>query len=407
MKSNKTAITLLAAALFMFSVWWAFAATPPNTVSYQGFLTDAAGSPINGTPDMQVVFFTASTGGTGVYTETHSSVAVSNGQFNVQLGTGTTSGTWATDVDFSQALWLEITVGAETLTPRIPLSTVPYARYALTANTATTADALSANGANCGAGNYPLGVDASGAVEGCTAAGGGSGDVTDVGDSAGPTAFTGANDGNSLTFEGTTDDGNDTTLSAANATASRAIILPDASGRVALEPTSNCASGEILESDGSGNWTCGADDTGGGGAGAKLLFSGGMESSSSTASHMLSNTLYCAPSYDKCFNAIEGYLAVSPSTCTLKNLYGSVQPYVANFDGGSLIFTLVKNEVATALTCTINPTINLNAHGSCNDTSNTVSVTAGDRLMVKLTGSATEGGSTLQAGLSWGMICEE
>ena len=35
---------------------------------------------------------------------------------------------------------------------------------------ASTATALAANGANCSAGNYPLGVDASGAVEECTAA---------------------------------------------------------------------------------------------------------------------------------------------------------------------------------------------------------------------------------------------
>lgn len=35
--------------------------------------------------------------------------------------------------------------------------------------TADAADALSANGANCSAGNYPLGVDAAGAVETCTA----------------------------------------------------------------------------------------------------------------------------------------------------------------------------------------------------------------------------------------------
>lgn len=35
---------------------------------------------------------------------------------------------------------------------------------------AGTATALAANGANCSAGNYPLGVDASGAVENCTAA---------------------------------------------------------------------------------------------------------------------------------------------------------------------------------------------------------------------------------------------
>lgn len=38
----------------------------------------------------------------------------------------------------------------------------------LTGN-ASTATALAANGANCSAGNYPLGVDASGAVENCTA----------------------------------------------------------------------------------------------------------------------------------------------------------------------------------------------------------------------------------------------
>lgn len=36
---------------------------------------------------------------------------------------------------------------------------------------AATATALAANGGNCGAGEYPLGVDASGAVENCTDAG--------------------------------------------------------------------------------------------------------------------------------------------------------------------------------------------------------------------------------------------
>lgn len=42
---------------------------------------------------------------------------------------------------------------------------------------ATTATALAANGANCSAGNYPLGVDASGAVESCTAVPSATGDV--------------------------------------------------------------------------------------------------------------------------------------------------------------------------------------------------------------------------------------
>lgn len=47
----------------------------------------------------------------------------------------------------------------------------------ITIDLAATATALAANGANCAAGNYPLGVDASGAAEDCTALGGG-GDMT-------------------------------------------------------------------------------------------------------------------------------------------------------------------------------------------------------------------------------------
>jgi hypothetical protein len=41
---------------------------------------------------------------------------------------------------------------------------------------------LAANGTNCTAGNYPLGVDASGNAEGCTAAGGASQWTTNVND---------------------------------------------------------------------------------------------------------------------------------------------------------------------------------------------------------------------------------
>lgn len=47
---------------------------------------------------------------------------------------------------------------------------------------AATATALAANGSNCGAGNYPLGVDAGGNVENCTAAGGLSNPMTTAGD---------------------------------------------------------------------------------------------------------------------------------------------------------------------------------------------------------------------------------
>jgi len=56
------------------------------------------------------------------------------------------------------------------------------ANTADTSGTAAKATALAANGGNCSAGNYPLGVDASGAAENCTAAA--TGDVGAVGDCA-------------------------------------------------------------------------------------------------------------------------------------------------------------------------------------------------------------------------------
>lgn len=48
--------------------------------------------------------------------------------------------------------------------------TLRYTAYGNSSGVATSATALAANGGNCSAGNYPLGVDASGAVESCTAA---------------------------------------------------------------------------------------------------------------------------------------------------------------------------------------------------------------------------------------------
>ena len=74
----------------------------------------------------------------------------------------------ATDDDFETTLTVtDPTTPDKTITFPNTTGTV-----ALTSSNVATATALAANGANCGAGNYPLGVDASGAVESCTAAGG-------------------------------------------------------------------------------------------------------------------------------------------------------------------------------------------------------------------------------------------
>lgn len=102
-------------------------ATTPSTISYQGHLTDAQGQPINTTTPMTFRLYTASTGGTAVWTEERTganAVPVTNGLFNVLLG----SVTPIPSNLFNQPLWLGITVGNDAeMSPREQLGSVPYA----------------------------------------------------------------------------------------------------------------------------------------------------------------------------------------------------------------------------------------------------------------------------------------
>lgn len=91
-------------------------------------------------------------------------------------------------------------IGDELLGVKNPLSTaltrlwtIASLRTIMLQGNATTATALSANGSNCNAGYYPLGVDASGNAESCTqASSGGGGSTTQVGDCTASVCFTGA-----------------------------------------------------------------------------------------------------------------------------------------------------------------------------------------------------------------------
>jgi len=91
-----------------------------STISYQGTLTDDAGNPLDGTYTMQFQLYDAQSGGTLLWDSGAQSVQVVNGLFNVELAVDQS--------DFNgQELWLEVTVGAETLTPRQEVLPVPYA----------------------------------------------------------------------------------------------------------------------------------------------------------------------------------------------------------------------------------------------------------------------------------------
>lgn len=119
------------------------AADPPDIVNYQGVLRDATDNPLEGDHDMSFRFFDAASAGTPILYDEHlavgtGAVTITGGLFNVGLGSGnvqddTGPGTYSLLSDMFRdygSVWVEIQVGAEILTPRIPVRAAPYAHNA-------------------------------------------------------------------------------------------------------------------------------------------------------------------------------------------------------------------------------------------------------------------------------------
>ena len=140
-------------------VLWAghAAAAPPDLpheIPYQGVLLDSGGQPRTGNVDLELRLYDAAVGGTLVYTQLYTSVALSDGVFDVVLGpTGETTDTPVDPLtdDLATALggdagataplrFLEVTVGADPPLPRTQVLAVPYALRAESAETADLAD---------------------------------------------------------------------------------------------------------------------------------------------------------------------------------------------------------------------------------------------------------------------------
>lgn len=104
----------------------------PILINYQGLLQDPTGTPLPGTYDMTFRLYVQQTGGNYDWQETHSGLNAvtvdAEGVFQVILNsTGSAAGNLATLVHDSATLWLEITVGTETLSPRQQLTSAAYA----------------------------------------------------------------------------------------------------------------------------------------------------------------------------------------------------------------------------------------------------------------------------------------
>ena len=109
--------------LLLITLVTACGAELTKQMTYQGRLTDSGGNPIDGTRNLVFRLYTAETGGSAIWEEPHNGVQVDNGLFNVVLG-GISE---LDEADFHQALFLEIEVNGQTLSPRQPLHGAPYA----------------------------------------------------------------------------------------------------------------------------------------------------------------------------------------------------------------------------------------------------------------------------------------
>ncbi|MBU2549511.1 MAG: hypothetical protein KKB20_13925 [Proteobacteria bacterium] len=126
-------------------------ATPPQRISYQGYLLDNTGSPINGTKDVTFQLWDNATPGAGakLWEETHDNASVSEGRFTVMLGS-ISALSLAFDVPYYLTIVVANSDGSSpedvTQAGRIALSSAPYAYFAAKAGGAetgaVTADAI-------------------------------------------------------------------------------------------------------------------------------------------------------------------------------------------------------------------------------------------------------------------------
>ena len=123
---------LAAIAIFSLTLGGFAAAQAPRTINYQGYLVNfPSGTPANGTLPMSFALYPVATGGAAVWTEAQSSVVVSNGTYNIRLGSVTPI---PPSLSFNNAYFLGVSVGADAeMTPRHQLTAAPYAMFAVSA----------------------------------------------------------------------------------------------------------------------------------------------------------------------------------------------------------------------------------------------------------------------------------
>ncbi|MEZ4713777.1 MAG: hypothetical protein R3A44_41700 [Caldilineaceae bacterium] len=101
----------------------------PTVVSYQGYLTDSSGNPLEGAVTLKFTLYDAAEGGNNLWSETQSNVPVTQGRFAVELGSQTPLNA---ELFEDSSRYLKVSVdqnnnGAFTDLPRQKLTSTPYA----------------------------------------------------------------------------------------------------------------------------------------------------------------------------------------------------------------------------------------------------------------------------------------
>jgi hypothetical protein len=98
-------------------------ASVPEMINYQGVLTDDDGNPLDTTVSMVFTLYSAETGGTALWTETHGAVSITGGLFTVLLNIPSTAMK-------STNLWLGLAVGDDPeMSPRQRIASAPFAYF--------------------------------------------------------------------------------------------------------------------------------------------------------------------------------------------------------------------------------------------------------------------------------------
>jgi len=123
---------LLSITILFLTNAMAVGASVPELINYQGRLKDSAGTPLDGVSVVLTFrFYDAETGGTLLLTMVQNSVQVTEGVFNVLIGSGASgAGSETTLADVfqnHQDVWISQEVNADgEMSPRRRIATVPY-----------------------------------------------------------------------------------------------------------------------------------------------------------------------------------------------------------------------------------------------------------------------------------------